>query len=70
MKCAALKQSDLIQSLGWKDGKMEVKYRDDGAVFVYSGVSKSLYEALKRSPHPGEDWLRIRDSYDYQRVSI
>jgi hypothetical protein len=69
MRRGVLKQSELIQSIGWRDGKMEIKYREDGAVFIYSGVSKSLYEALKRSPHPGEDWLKIRDSYRYQRIS-
>ena len=47
---------------------MEIKYREDGAVFVYSGVSKSLYEALTRSKNPGQEWLRIRDQYNYQRV--
>jgi hypothetical protein len=48
---------------------MEIKYRDDGAVFAYSGVSKGLYESLKRSPNPGTEWIKIRDSYDYERVS-
>jgi hypothetical protein len=69
MRCAALKQSELISSIGWRDGNLEIRYRADGAVFIYSGVARSLFEALKRSPHPGEAWLKIRDSYDYQRVS-
>jgi len=69
MRRGVLTQSELIQSIGWKEGQMEIKYRDDGAVFIYTGVSRSLYEALKRSPHPGEDWLKIRDSYSYRRVS-
>ena len=49
---------------------MEIKYRNDGAVFIYSGVSRSLFEALNRSPHPGEDWLKIRDSYSYGAASF
>jgi hypothetical protein len=52
MRRQTLKQSELIQSIGYKDGQMEIKYRDDGAVFIYSGVSEGLYKALLRSPHP------------------
>jgi len=61
--------SELISSMGWRDGDLEIRYRDDGAVFIYSGVPRSIFEALKRSPHPGEAWLKIRESYSYQRVS-
>ncbi len=68
MRRQVLKQSELIQSIGYKDGQMEIKYREDGAVFSYA-VSKSLYEALKRSPNPGSEWLEIRDSYDYKKIS-
>jgi len=69
MRRAALKQSELISSIGWRDGNLEIRHLDDGAVFIYSGVARSLFEALKRSPHPGGTWLKIRDSHDYQRVS-
>jgi hypothetical protein len=68
MKRSVLKQSELIQSIGWRDGNMEIKYRDDGVIFIYSGVPRSLFEALKRSPHPGEDWLKIRSQYKYRAV--
>lgn len=68
MRRGALKQSELIQSLGWKDGNMEIKYRDDGAVFVYFAVPLSIYVALKRSENPGRDWLKIRDQYKYREV--
>ena len=69
MRRQALKQSDLIQSIGYKDGKMEIKYASDGAVFIYSGVSKGLYEALKRSSNPGSEWVEIRDHYDHERIN-
>ena len=68
MRRGALQQSELIQSIGWRDGNMEIKYRDDGTVFVYFSVPFSTYAALKRSKHPGEDWLRIRSQYKFKRV--
>jgi hypothetical protein len=69
MKRNTLKQSELIQSLGWRDNNMEVKYRDDGAVFVYFGVPFMTYAALKRSKNPGREWLQIRDQYKYKQIS-
>ena len=63
-----MKQSELISSMGWRDGDLEIRYRDDGAVFVYFGVPFSTYEALKRSKNPGQDWLKIRDHYKYRAV--
>jgi hypothetical protein len=68
MKRGVVKQSELIQSIGWKDGNMEIKYRDDGAVFVYFAVPFSIYMALKHSKNPGQDWLKIRDQYRYHAV--
>ena len=68
MRRGALQQSELIQSIGWRDGNMEIKYRDDGAVFVYYAVPFSIFTALKRSKHPGTDWLAIRDQYKFKRV--
>ncbi len=68
MRRGVLKQSELIQSIGWKDGNMEIKYRDDGAVFVYFAVPFSIYAALKRSENPGQAWLKIRDQYKYRAV--
>jgi KTSC domain-containing protein len=68
MRRSALKQSELIQSIGWKDGNMEIKYRDDGAVFVYFAVPHSLYLRLKASNNPGQEWLRIRDKYTYREA--
>lgn len=68
MKRGTLKQSELIQSIGWNNGNMEMKYRDDGAVFVYFGVPFSMFRALVRSKHPGEDWLKIRDQYSYKQI--
>ena len=66
MRRGTLKQSELIQSIGWKDGNMEIKYRDDGAIFVYLRVPYATYEALQRSKNPGQDWLKIRDLYKYR----
>ena len=68
MKRGVLKQSELIQSIGWKDGNMDIKYRDDGAVFVYLQVAHAIYLALQRSKNPGQDWLKIRDRYKYRAV--
>jgi len=68
MRRGALKQSGLIQSIGWRDGNMEIKYRDDGVVFVYLNVPFTIYMALKRSKNPGQDWLKIRDQYKYREV--
>jgi len=68
MRRGVLKQSELIQSIGWKDGNMEIKYRDDGAVFVYLQVPHAIYLALQRSKNPGQDWLKIRDRYKYRAV--
>jgi KTSC domain-containing protein len=68
MRRGTLEQSELIQSIGWKDGKMEIKYRDDSAVFIYFSVPFSVYMALKRSKNPGHDWLKIRDQYTYREV--
>ena len=62
-------KSELIQSIGWRDGNMEIKYRDDGAVFVYYAVPFTTYTALKRSKHPGQDFLKIRAQYKFKRVS-
>jgi len=66
MRRAALKQSELISSMGWRDGNLELRYREDGAVFVYFKVPHATYEALQRSKNPGQDWLKIRDLYKYQ----
>ncbi len=68
MRREALKQSELISSMGWRDGNMEIRYRDDGAVFIYYAVPFTTYMALKRGKHPGTDWLCIRDQYPYKRV--
>jgi hypothetical protein len=68
MRRGTLEQSELIQSIGWKDGNMEIKYRDDGAVFVYFKVPYSVYLHLKASKTPGELWLQMRDHFDYERV--
>jgi len=68
MRRGTLQQSELIQSIGWRDGNIEVKYRDDGAVFLYYAVPFTTYMALKRSKHPGTDWLSIRDQYRYKRL--
>jgi KTSC domain len=69
MKREALKQSELIQSIGWKDGNLEIKYRQDGAVFIYFAVPFSVYTQLKRSRNPGQDFLKIRDQYKYKQIS-
>jgi hypothetical protein len=69
MKRDQLKQSELIQSIGWKNGNVEIKYRDDGAVFVYFKIPYTTYTALKRSKNPGKEWLQIRDQYSYKQVS-
>jgi len=66
MRRQALKQSELISSMGWRDGNLEIRYRADGEVFVYFKVPYSTYEALQRSKNPGQDWLKIRDLYKYQ----
>jgi hypothetical protein len=66
MRRQALKQSELISSMGWRDGNLEIRYRDDGAVFVYLRVPYVIYEALQRSKNPGQDWLKIRDLFKYQ----
>jgi hypothetical protein len=60
--------SDLISSLGWSEGNLEVRYSADGAVFVYFKFPYSTYTALKRSKHPGSDFLAIRDQYAYKRI--
>jgi len=65
---AALKQSELISSMGWRDGNLEIRYRDDGAVFVYFEVPFTIYTALKNSKNPGQDWLKIRDKFKYREV--
>jgi hypothetical protein len=61
--------SDLISSLGWKDGSLEVRYSADGAIFAYFKFPFTTYMALKRSKHPGSDFLAIRDQYRYERIS-
>jgi hypothetical protein len=68
MRRGVLKQSELIQSIGWKDQNMEIKYRDDGAVFVYFNVPFSIYIRLKSSENPGQEWLKIRDQYKYREI--
>jgi hypothetical protein len=68
MRRAALKQSELISSMGWRDGDLEIRYRDDGAVFIYFSVPFPIYMALKRSKNPGQDWLKIRSQYKYREV--
>ena len=71
MRRQALKQSELISSIGYNPStrQMEVRYREDGAVFTYGGVSEGLYKSLLRSPHPGEDFLKVRDSYPHKRIN-
>jgi hypothetical protein len=68
MRRAALKQSELISSMRWRDGDLEIRYRDDGAVFVYVKVPYSVYLHLKASKTPGELWLQMRDHFDYEKV--
>jgi hypothetical protein len=68
MRRAALKQSELISSIGWLDGNLEIRYRDDGAVFVYFKVPYAIYLRLKASKTPGELWLQMRDHFGYERV--
>ena len=68
MRRQALKQSELISSMGWRDGDLEIRYRDDGAVFVYFKVPHCIYLRLKVSKTPGELWLQMRDHFDYERV--
>ena len=69
MRREALKHSELISSMGWRDGNLEIRYRDDEAVFVYFSVPFTTYMALKRSKNPGTDWLGIRGQYKFKRVS-
>jgi hypothetical protein len=66
MKRSILKQSELIQSIGWDNGNMQVKYRDDGKVFNYFGVPESTYRSLVRSRNPGQEFLKLRDRFKYQ----
>ncbi len=66
MRRQALKQSELISSMGWREGNLEIRYRDDGAIFVYFHVPYATYVALQRSKNPGQDWLKIRDLYKYR----
>ncbi len=54
--------------MGWRDGNLEIRYRDDGAVFVYFEVPFTIYTALKNSKNPGQDWLKIRDKFKYREV--
>lgn len=68
MRRTALKQSELISSIGWKNSDMEVRYRDDGAIFLYHKVPYTTYAALTRSVNPGQEWLKIRDQYSYTRI--
>jgi KTSC domain-containing protein len=60
--------SDLIASMGWRAGEMEIRY-SDGAVFVYFKFPFSTYAALKRSKHPGQDFLKIRGQYNFKRIN-
>jgi hypothetical protein len=48
---------------------MEIKYRDDGAVFVYYAVPFTTYLVPKRSKHPGTESLAIRDQYKFKPIS-
>jgi hypothetical protein len=66
MRRQALKQSELISSMGWRDGNLEIRYRADGEVFVYLRVPHAIYVALQRSKNPGQDWLKIRDLFKYR----
>ena len=68
MKRVVLKQSELIQSIGWRDGNMDIKYRDDGVVFIYLNVPFTTYLAIKNSKNPGQDWLKIRDQFRFKQV--
>jgi KTSC domain len=68
MRREALKRSELIQSIGWRDSNLEIKYRGDGKIFVYALVPFSIYMALKSSKNPGSDWLKIRDHYSYKQI--
>ncbi len=60
--------SELIASIGWKNGDMEVRYTDS-VIFIYSRVPFTTFSALKRSAHPGRDWLAIRSQYKFKQVS-
>ena len=66
MRRKALKQSELISSMGWHDSNLEIRYRDAGAIFVYLRVPYAIYLALQRSKNPGQDWLKIRDLFKYR----
>jgi hypothetical protein len=68
MRRGALKQSELIKTIGWDNNILEVEYRADGKIFRYFGVPLSTFRALVRSKHPGEDFLKIRSQYKYRAV--
>jgi KTSC domain-containing protein len=67
MRRSAVQHSELIQSMGWKSGTLEIEYREDGATFIYEVVPKRTFRALQKSKNPGSDWLKIRDQYDYKQ---
>jgi hypothetical protein len=58
-------KSSAIRSIGYResDQTLEVEF-DSGRIYQYSGVARSLYEWLLRSPSKGGIFNRmIRDQY-------
>jgi hypothetical protein len=65
MRRSALK-SDLFTSIGWSEGNLQVRYREDGAIFTYFDVPVTTYVSLMKSKTPGSDWMKVRDKFDYR----
>ena len=60
-------KSDLIAKLGYEGTTMRVLYVD-GKSFDYFSVPLSTFRAIVRAKHPGREWLKLRDQYNFTKV--
>jgi KTSC domain len=63
-------KSSLLSNLTYdqKSKTLTVTYREDGARFSHTGISKGLFDRLKESKHPGRVWSTIRHIYPHKQV--
>lgn len=60
--------SSNLASVGYQDGILEVAFKS-GSVYQYTGVPKSVYEALMSAPSHGKFFAAfIRNNYPYRQV--
>lgn len=63
-------QSSNLASVGWDNGTLEVEFQGSGAVYRYSNVPETEYQALMGAPSVGNYFAAfVKGKYASERVS-